>query len=89
MIFGRMKGAVFTLATPPAQPESGLHRFICQAGEVVIDAHALVVAEVAECHEDAGMVDMNAYLTLRLLLRGVLHSRQVNYINAAFADLVE
>jgi putative selenate reductase len=85
-IHGRMKGQVFILATPPETPESGMHLFRCPAGEMVIDADALGVAEIRTVSVDGGVVDMNAYLTLRLLLKGVLHSRQVNYVNAAWAD---
>ena len=87
IIFGRIKGVEYKLATPPSQTETGRHRFACPAGEVVVEAQILDIAEVTVCAREGGTVDIGAYLTMRLLLKGVLYSRQVNYINAAYADL--
>ncbi len=88
MIFGRMKGLDFVLTTPPGKPETGRHLFECPAGKVAVDAETLEIAEVLDVRENGGQVDINVYLTLRLLLRGVLYSRHVNYVNAAYEDLV-
>jgi hypothetical protein len=45
------------------------------------------VAEVVRQSDEGGLVDMNAYLTLRTLLTGVLYSPSLNYVNCQYPEL--
>jgi putative selenate reductase len=90
-IFGRIKGSEYSLSTPARNPdgkqEYALDRFTCPAGEVLIAPGSIEVAEVVRQSDEGGLVDMNAYLTLRTLLTGVLYSPSLNYVNCQYPEL--
>lgn len=81
-IFGRIKGIDYLLQIPSANAH---HVFNCPAGSVLVDPEKASVTEVLEARGPGGLVDMHTYLTLRILLQGVLHDTKLNYVNAPYA----
>lgn len=89
-IFGRIKQVDYSLRAPRG-PQSGecsaCDYFNCPAGQILIDRATSTPHRVIETTAP-GFVDMNIYLTLRVLLEGVLHDKNVNYVNIDHSDIL-
>lgn len=84
-IFARIKGAEYSLRRPldGSGECTACDWFRCPAGEVVMDRSTVTPSKVASENSGGGFVDVCIYLTLRILLEGVLHARSINYVNTA------
>ncbi len=86
-IIGRIRGEQYSLTISKPQHDAEVHTFSSPLGTFQIDpvTNELLAAELVKSE---GEVEVGTYLMLRTLLAGVLNPTKMNYINAAYADLV-
>ncbi|MGI8905526.1 MAG: glutamate synthase [Candidatus Sumerlaeaceae bacterium] len=81
IIYGRMHGQEYILRVPNTTDKE-LHEFTTALGTFPVNPENVEPLPPLEPLEAAGPIDMKVYLTLRILLEGVLHDERVNYVNA-------
>ncbi|MCX7624834.1 MAG: hypothetical protein N2Z21_01260 [Candidatus Sumerlaeaceae bacterium] len=87
-IVGRIKGVEYSLTIATGGlAKTGWHIFETPEGKFAIASETLE-PRVMELRRPHGILDIGIYLTLLALLRGVLYGKEVNYVNAAYADLI-
>lgn len=87
-IWGRIKGIEYSLAVPTNKlAETSSHTFETPSGRFTVVPDTLE-PQILELRQGEGMLDMGIYLTLLVLLQSVLYSPGMNYVNAAYPDLV-
>jgi putative selenate reductase len=86
-IRGRIGGATYTLIVSRRGAQGEVHEFESPAGRFTIDPVTLEL-EPLELRVTDGDVGAGTYLMLSALLRGVLDTTKINYVNAGFADIL-
>lgn len=88
---GRIRGEIYALRVPHRSPStaagSEAHEFETPAGLFAIHPVTLQASPL-ELRARSGKLDVGLYLMLRTLLEGVLDAGKINYINAAFPELL-
>jgi putative selenate reductase len=81
IIYGRMHGQEYILRVP-LNSDKELHEFTTPLGVFPVNAQKVEPLPPVEPLEVSGGIDMKVYLTLRILMEGVLHDERINYLNA-------
>jgi hypothetical protein len=66
----------------PLDSEKELQEFTTPLGVFPMNAQKIEPLPPVEPLQASGGIDMKVYLTLRILLEGVLHDERINYVNA-------
>lgn len=83
IIYGRMHLQDYILRVPKNTGEANeLHEYTTPLGVFPVNPQKIEPLPPLEPLEVSGALDMKVYLTLRILLEGVLHDERVNYVNA-------
>jgi putative selenate reductase len=85
-IFGRIRGADYYLKRAPADNTPAFSDCFQGPGyEISVDSESLEIRLNGPQPEIGIQIDLQIYLTLRILLQGVLHDERINYVNTAIA----